>query len=298
MGKGAILCLLGGALTLAPIFTQGEGSASRAADSSKAQRAFEFAAAGTVPRGQGAHAQVPEKYVGTWVLDPEATGNEIADQAPAKANERWHREAGDLVRWEWEISADRVISSLTTKYNEGEPHRDEFRVELKQEGPELTILSVVGPGGSRKGPRAVHLRLVDDGSLRIRTRTATGWGDDDYVTRFFVYRKETGEARATAGRGTNRAVAYLDALKACAPGEFQFSYSGLGEFRNTVVGKEGERCRVTIVHSNMHMVCSFSDETVALLTSAQKYEETRKGVLAGSTDSEESARVNKECRIE
>ena len=171
-------------------------------------------------------------------------------------------------------------------------------MELKEEGPELTILSVVEPGGSRNGPRALHLRLVDDGSLRIRTRTAKGWGDDDYITRFFVYSKETGEARATAGRGTNRAVAYLDALKACAPGEFHFSYAGLGEFRNTVVGKEGERCRVTIVHSNMSLACSFSDETIALLTSAQKYDNAKEGVLEGSTDSEESARMNKECRIE
>ena len=46
------------------------------------------------------------------------------------------------------------------------------------------------------------------------------------------------------------------------------------------------------------MVCSFSDETIALLTSAKSYENAKKGVLEGSTDSEESALMNKECRID
>ena len=53
-----------------------------------------------------------------------------------------------------------------------------------------------------------------------------------------------------------------------------------------------------IVHSRFNMDCSFTDETIALLTSAKKYEDARKGVLEGSTDSEESARMNKECQIQ
>ena len=296
MGKHARLCLLGAALFLLPVLCHGEGGESRSADSSKSQPAPEHKSAETgssVVKGPG--AEVPEKYIGTWVLDKEATGKEIADHAPAKVKERWLREAGDMGRWQWAISADKLIASITSTLRD--PQVAEFRVELKEEGPELTILSNVEPGGPGPEVQAFHLRLIEDGSLRMRMTDAKGWADDDELMRYFVYRKETGGASTSAGRGTNQAVAYLDALKTCTTGEFHFSYAGLGDFRNTILGREDGRCQVKIVHSNMNLACSFSDETITLLTSAQKYENAKKGVLEGSTDSEESARLNRECQM-
>ena len=174
-------------------------------------------------------------------------------------------------------------------------------MKFKEEGPEFTVLSIVEYRGSGGVPEneALHLRLMKDGSLRIRESNPDGsWKKSVEMLRHLVWRKESGGASASADRGTNQAVAYLDGLKKCAPGQFHFSYPGLGDSRNTILGREDERCRVKIVHSNMHMECSFTDETIALLTSAKKYENARKGVLEGSIDSEESARMNKECRIQ
>jgi hypothetical protein len=285
MGKRALLCLLGAALSLLPIALQGESGALRSGNSGKNERAS---------------AEVPEKYIGTWVLDIEATNKEIAEHAPARSQAQWLRGVADLVRFEWAISADTMVNSIATKSRMGRvgtPERATFRVGLKEEGPEFTILSNVEPSGPGRDIQAFHLRLVGDGSLRLRASTAKGWGDDDEAMRHFVYRKESGEARSRAEAGTNQAVAYLDALKECAPGEFHFSYPGLGDFQNTIQGRADERCRVNIVQSNMNMACSFSDETIVLLTSAEKYENAKKGVLEGSTDSEESARLNKECQI-
>jgi hypothetical protein len=301
MVQRAMTCLLAGALSLVPILSQGQSSAPHSLDLSKTQRGLESRAAATVSGGQGPRAEVPEKYLGTWVLDVEATNKEVAEHAPARSQAQWLRGVADLLRFEWAIKADTMVNSITTKKRMGRvgtPERAEFRVGLKEEGPEFTILSNVEPSGPGRDIQAFHLQLKDDGSLRVRASTARGWADDDKLMRYFVYRKETGEASVGTGHSTKQAVAYLDALKACAPGEFHFSYAGLGEFRNTVVGKEGERCQVKIVHSNMNLECSFSDETITLLTSAHKYENAKKGVLEGSTGSEESARMNKECRIE
>ena len=79
-------------------------------------------------------------------------------------------------------------------------------MKFKEEGPEFTVLSIVEYSGFGRAPKngALHLRLMKDGSLRIRTWTSS----DD-----LVWRKETGEARASADSGTNQAVAYLDGLK-------------------------------------------------------------------------------------
>ena len=44
--------------------------------------------------------------------------------------------------------------------------------------------------------------------------------------------------------------------------------------------------------------CAYSDETIALLTSAKKYQDARNGVFQGSTDSEESRRTNEECKVD
>ena len=45
------------------------------------------------------------------------------------------------------------------------------------------------------------------------------------------------------------------------------------------------------------MSCNYSDAMIALLTSEQKYEDARNGVLQGSTDSQESKLMSEECSV-
>ena len=45
------------------------------------------------------------------------------------------------------------------------------------------------------------MRLMKDGSLRIRESNPNGWKKSDVVMRHLVWRKETGEARASADSG-------------------------------------------------------------------------------------------------
>ena len=176
-----------------------------------------------------------------------------------------------------------------------------YRVELDQEDEEYAVVTILEYGGSTVSPsegRAFRLRLMEDESLRIREKNADGWHKDDVLSRHMVWRKDDGEAMAGKQAGSNDAVAYLDALKSCTPGQFQFSAPGLGQSRNTVLGRVGDRCQVKIVHSRISVDCAFSDETIALLTSPQKYDDARTGTLAGSTDSEESDRVSRECKVQ
>ena len=70
---------------------------------------------------------------------------------------------------------------------------------------------------------------------------------------------------------------------------------GFGTYDNTIVGPSGARCQVEIEHPQIRMSCNYSEAMIALLTSEQKYEDARNGVLRGSTDSEESKLMSEEC---
>ena len=96
----------------------------------------------------------------------------------------------------------------------------------------------------------------------------------------------------------NDMVAYLDALKACTPGEHHFSLPGLGKFDYAIQGPGDSGCQVMIVANGVAMQCEFSAKMVALLTTEEKYEDARNGVLQGSTDSAESELLAQECEVE
>ena len=261
------------------------------------QRSVIFLAAAMVCGAVSVRAQVPEKYLGTWVLDSEASKKEISENLPEQSADSVLQE---LERVEWAISADKMVVTSTFKPQAGKsgaPQREEYRFKSKEEGAESTVLAIAEYGGQPRENEALHLRLMDDGSLRVRHSKGDAWDSGDEAARYMVFRKEKGESTG-AGRSGNQAVAYLDSLKACAPGEFSFTYPGRGEYRDIILGKEGPNCQVRIVHSGSSIDCSFTEETVSLLTSAQKYANARKGVLQASTDPEESARINKECRIQ
>jgi hypothetical protein len=245
-----------------------------------------------------ARAQVPEKYLGTWVLDSEASKKEISDQVTAQAAESALKE---LDRVECAISADKMVITSTFKPGVGESgprQREEYRFKSKEEGPESTVLSITESGGQPRENEALHLRLMDDGSLRVRHSKANGWDSGDEVSRHMVFRKDQGAAATGAAKAPNQALAYLDSLKACAPGQFSFSYPGQGEYRDIILGKDGENCLVRIVHSGSNIDCSFTEKTIGMLTNAQKYASARRGQLQASTDPAETERINKECRMQ
>ena len=117
--------------------------------------------------------------------------------------------------------------------------------------------------------------------------------DDDFDL-FYFKRDGTDSGHASAS-ATADGVAFLDSLKTCTPGTFDISAGGLGTAKNTVIGTDAGRCRVRIEHPQVTVLCNYTDETIALLTSAAKYEDARNGVLQGSTSSQESQRVSEEC---
>ena len=103
---------------------------------------------------------------------------------------------------------------------------------------------------------------------------------------------------AKAVKASGDSVHYLDSLKACEPGEFVFANTGMGKFRSSIVGRNGNHCQVITEHSGHRVVCDYSDATIALLTTEQKYDDARNGILQGSTGSELSKRASEECALE
>ena len=254
-----------------------------------------------------ASAEVPKQYIGTWVLDVETTGQVIANHPDLsdEIKQGWETGATDLIRYEWLISEGEMLSTITThsrnrRMGSPSPESGLYGVELDQENPDHTLLAIVKYGGSevsRDEGRGFHLQLMEDGSLRIREKKGGDWDRNDAMARHFVWRKEGGGV-AAGDTTSNDAVAYLDALKNCMPGEFRLSAPGLGESVNTIVGRVDDRCRVKIVHTRISMDCAFSDGTIMLLTSPEKYDQARSGQLEGSTDSAESDRVSRECKVQ
>ena len=65
--------------------------------------------------------------------------------------EEYVKYVSDLIRYEWVISADTILGSITTKTRMRRIEvrkRGEYRVKFKEEGPEFTALSIVEYSGS------------------------------------------------------------------------------------------------------------------------------------------------------
>ena len=123
-----------------------------------------------------------------------------------------------------------------------------------------------------------------------------------------IQQKSTGSSRSNPDGALTRAeefnnyqeggIKYLDNLKKCNPFTHSFELPFFGKVKNQIVGKNNGRCHViTISGIGGKVICNYSDETIALLTSEQKYQEVRNGEFSGSSDSPESARMTTECTV-
>jgi hypothetical protein len=233
-----------------------------------------------------AYGQVPMSFLGTWVVDAGETAARIAaDPSMAPENkpgwtERWLASGAEL-----EITDD----ALSVRGLEEGPIT--LSVTLAEDMGDGTLLAAVLPGSSRQEEMelSIELRMAAGGRLNLRIR---GGNDFDLV----VWERADAIAPERSALAPGDAIRYLDNLTACDPGDFRFSYPGFGTYHNSILGREGDRCRVRTEHSLIQLTCDFSTEAIALLTSEAKYEEARTGIVSGSTDSEESRRMAEECR--
>ena len=230
--------------------------------------------------------QVPDSFLGAWVIDAEGTASRIASD-PSMAPEN---KSGWTERW-LGSGAGLEITSNGISLLGLEGGAINLSVNLAEDMGDGTLLSAVlpDPSGREAMMVSVELRLAAGGELNLRIREEN---DFDLV----VWERADAVVTESAVQASGGAVEYLNHLQACNPGEFRFSVSGFGTFRNTILGREGDRCRVRTEHARIHLTCDFSAETIGLLTSESKFQEARRGIVSGSSDTEESRRVAEECR--
>lgn len=229
---------------------------------------------------QALHAEVPERFHGTWALDLEATitaADALDPPMPPDRREQMNREMPQVV-----ASSNMRISQTTLTLLENGADRGSFTLTPQEE---LDGRAVFGAG--KMG--TITLQLNEEGLLNL---SATS--DDDMD---IMWWKQLGSEGSEA-QLPNSGVAFLDNLRSCSAGVFHISYPGFGSSKNTIIGWQGNHCQVRIEHRQVALTCNYSEATIALLTTEAKYENARKGVLSGSTDSEESQRVAAECSPE
>ena len=93
-------------------------------------------------------------------------------------------------------------------------------------------------------------------------------------------------------------VKYLDNLKVCSPYTYSYKHPLVKGFtgKNIIKGKKGRKCHhVYIMPDGMELDCQHTMATLAVLTSPQEYENAKKGILSGSSDSAASEAMNREC---
>ncbi len=233
-----------------------------------------------------ANGQVPESYRGVWVINAAGTASRIAsDPSMAPENkpgwtERWLASGAGL-----DITSDEIsLHGL-------EGGSISLAVTLAEDIVDGTLVSAIFPGPSgQEGMRvSVELRLAGGGNLNLRIREEN---DFDLV----VWERADAIAAESGVEPLGGAIDYLNHLSTCEPGEFRFSVAGFGTYSNTILGRDGDRCRVRTQHAQLTLTCDFSQETITLLTSESKVEEARSGNVSGSTDAEESRRMAEECR--
>jgi hypothetical protein len=235
-----------------------------------------------------AYGQVPASFLGTWVVDAGETASTIAaDPSMAPENkpgwtERWLASGAELEITDAEISLRNLEGGSIV-----------LSITLAEDMGDATLLSAIlpDPSGQEEMKLSIELRLAAGGELNLRIREEN---DFDLV----VWERANAVATEDFAQTSGSAIEYLNNLVVCDPGDFRFSYPGFGTFHNTILGPEGDRCRVRTEHAEIQLTCDFSAETIALLTSEAKYGEARTGNVSGSTDSEESRRMAEECRAD
>jgi len=93
-------------------------------------------------------------------------------------------------------------------------------------------------------------------------------------------------------------VEYLDNLKVCSPHTHSYKHPFVADFiaKNIIKGKKGDKCHaVYIMPGGMELDCQHTMATLAVLTSPKEFENAKKGILSGSSDSAASEAMNREC---
>ena len=88
-------------------------------------------------------------------------------------------------------------------------------------------------------------------------------------------------------------ITYYDYLKTCTPHTFSYAHPLVAGFegKNIIIGKKEDSCQVEFLMPGMKMLCDFSAESIATLTSEKNYQDARNGVMS-------STRMNSdECEI-
>jgi len=218
---------------------------------------------------------VPERYQGVWALDKTASATHLAQwNGPDAAKERFTRELQTMKQPSLTITSDQLV------FEQG-GRRDAENVRVASLDEHALVLEDLAGRGQ------FTFRLLDDGILVMESG-----GQPPMAF------SKGGPATTTPDSAGANLIAYMEALKTCTPGDYPAVLPGFGEIQNTIEGRNGQNCRVRTGRPATMLTCDYSQETIALLTSAQKFEEARNGVFQGSTDSEESERVSEECTVE
>ncbi len=228
--------------------------------------------------------EVPERYKGTWTLDKVASAANLAIwNGPDADKDRFSRELERMKQMSLTVTADQLIFEQGGRID-AEP------VGVASVGDDALALE------DRAGRGQFTLRLLDDEILLLEFG---GQPPMAFSRAASAGTADASRSRTTAASSSSAAlIAYMEALKTCTPGDYPAILPGFGEIQNTIEGRTGATCRVRTGRPGTILTCDYSEETIALLTSAQKVEDARNGVFRGSTDSEESRRVNEECRLE
>ena len=246
-----------------------------------------MASVATVALGQ----TVPEEFQGRWGVDGAATAAQIAadPEMNAENKARWTRRFTE--------GPESKIGLIITGEGVEIPGFAQFKfTETLEASPGHVSISslITDPGSGNSMKVVVDLNTTEDGALKMKLDSGGAFDDNDFDPIMWV---RQGASEAASGSVSSNPVEYLDSLKGCTPGEFQFANTGLGEIRSTIVGQEGDHCRVTTESAGYEVLCNYSGETIALLTTEQKYEDARNGVMQGASDSEESRRMTEECSV-
>ena len=235
-----------------------------------------------------AFAEVPERFLGTWVVDKEATARTIADDP----NMSTENKPGWTRRW-LEVEAEARITESAISFHGFDDRPMTASVVLEEDSRDRTLLSAVMTDPYRKTEMefSIAMHLGADGDLNLKIRP-----DNDFD--LVIWKRGEVSGNDSANQEPGNLIGYLDSLKTCEPGEFEFSYPGFGTYHNTIVGRSGDGCQIHIEHPRIRMTCNYSEAMISLLTSEEKYEDARKGVLQGSTDSEESRLMSEECSVD
>ena len=235
---------------------------------------------------------VPAEFHGTWGVASAATAARIAadPEMTAESKAYWAKRFtdGPESKIELHIAGDSIEL----------PGFGAFSVtRILEESPGHTSLSSLfrDPRSNNEIKVVLDFQLEEAGTLNMHLDSGGELDDDDLGRVIWARRTDVATG---SGETSGNLVHYLDSLKSCEPGEFHFTNTGMGEFRSSIVGRNGDRCRVFTEYAGHRVACSYSDTTIALLTTEQKYDEARNGVLQGSTDSEESKRLTEECALE